>query len=382
MSTRPTLSLSMAVLLVAGASTRGTAQTPACTPGDRGCAEVTTFTATVTDFRQSVSGNNRLVSATLRFQNRTARPLVLGYVSGSGLVTDDQGVRYTVGSNAVRGIGEVNNNTFDPKFTLQPGEFSDARFEFVWQPTRGQIYGTTFEIDLAIREIDPAGRDQYRLGRDHALHFEGFPREAVASGAAPAGGTAAPAAAAAVAPVMQKDPCEGQPRCNYAGPFVAELIRLNKSVTGPYNDVTLDFTVRFSNVSTEPLVLGYKSGSSGAVDDAGNRYLWGRPGTHDGSATGIGLVVSGRSADPSFQLAPGKFRDATFKVWFRAGRKVQGTSYAYDVSIIQLEILPSNQLREVREFAVGFQDVAPGRWGGAKSVESVLGDLLKAVTKP
>jgi hypothetical protein len=177
------------------------------------------------------------------------------------------------------------------------------------------------------------------------------------------------------------DPCAGESRCNFAGPFAAEVIRVNKTVTPPYNDNTLDVTIRFSNLTTTPLILGYQSGSSIMVDDAGNRYLWGRPGTHDGSARGIGLVT-GSAADPSFQIAPGKSRDATFKVWFRAGRRQVGTSYAYDVTIVQLEILPSKQIREVREFAVGFQDLNAGRWGGAKSVEGLLGDLLKAATKP
>ena len=276
------------------------AQAPTCAPGDTGCAEVTTFTTRVTDFRQSVSGRVHLVTATLRFRNKTDRPLILGYVAGSGLVTDDQGVRYTARQGSVRGIGEVTGNTFDSKFTLQPGEFGDARVEFSWQETAGQIYGTTFEIDLAIREIDPVGSQQYRLGREHVIHFSGFPK----SGAAAT--TDSPAAEIpAAAPTHLVDPCAGESRCNFAGPFAAEVIRVNKTVTPPYNDNTLDVTIRFSNLTAEHLILGYKSGSSGMVDDAGNRYYWGRAGTHDGSARGIGLVT-GSAADPSFQIAPGK----------------------------------------------------------------------------
>lgn len=368
-------SLALALLLAPAAPLA--AQPAVCPPKDTGCAEVTTFAASVTDFRQSVAGNYRIVTTTVRLQNRTTRPLTLGYVTGSGLVTDDQGIRYTVaGANAVRGIGEVNNNTFDPKFTLAPGESADARFEFLWQPTAGQVYGTRFEIDLAIREIDPVANGQYRLGREHALHFSGFPREAVAT-AAPAGGPAE--TAPTPAPSRPVDPCEGEPRCNFAGPFVAEVVRLNRTVTGPYNDVVLNVTIRFSNVTAEPVILGYKSGSSQGIDDAGNRYAWGRPGTHDGSATGIGLVT-GRSANPSFRVDPGKFRDATFKIWFRAGRQQMGTVFGHDVVIVQLEILPSNQIREVREFAVGFQNLKPGNYRGAASVETVLNGLLKTLS--
>jgi hypothetical protein len=197
-------------------------------------------------------------------------------------------------------LQEGAGNTFDSKFTLQPGEFGDARVEFSWQETAGQIYGTTFEIDLAIREIDPVGSQQYRLGREHVIHFSGFPK----SGAAAT--TDSPAAEIpAAAPTHLVDPCAGESRCNFAGPFAAEVIRVNKTVTPPYNDNTLAVTIRFSNLTAEHLILGYKSGSSGMVDDAGNRYYWGRAGTHDGSARGIGLVT-GSAADPSFQIAPGK----------------------------------------------------------------------------
>jgi len=345
--------------------------------GQPSCAEVTSFISTVSDFRESTSGNHRLVSATVRFQNKTKGPLVLGYVVGSGLAVDDRGNRYQVQSGrGVRGIGEVTNNTFDPKFVLQPGEASDARFEFAWQPTRDAIYGTTYEIDLAIREIDPVTASQYRLGKEHALHFSGFgdqPAPTVASGPTASSGAEAPAAATSM-PV--KDPCGGDVRCNHAGPFVAEVVRVNLSKRDPYNDQVVETTVRFSNVSAEPIILGYQSGSNIMVDDVGNRYVWGRAGTHDTSVKGIGLVT-GRSADPSFQLGPGQSRNATFTVWFRAGRRQVGTRYALDFTIEQLEVLPSQQIRSVREYAVGFRDLAPGTWGGGGG--GVLGDLLKAL---
>ena len=344
--------------------------------GQPSCAEVTTFIATVSDFRESTTGTYRLVSATIRFQNKADGPLVLGYVSGSGLAVDDRGNRYQVqGGPGVRGIGEVNANTFDPKFVLQSGEVSDARFEFVWQPRRGDIYGTTYEIDLAIREIDPVTASQYRLGKEHVLHFSGFGEGAVAAAAvpaAPSGGE--PPAAEAAMPV--KDPCGGDARCNHAGPFVAEVVRVNLSKRDPYNDQIVETTVRFSNVSNEPLIIGYQSGSSVMVDDVGNRYLWGRPGTHDTSVKGIGSVT-GRSADPSFMLKPGQSRDATFTVWFRAGRKQVGTRYAFDFTVEQLEILPSQQVRSVREYAVGFRDLNTGSWGSGGG--GLLGDVLKAL---
>lgn len=350
---------------------------PACA-GETACAEVSSFVATVSDFRQSVSGTYRLVTATVRFQNKTAGPLVLGYVSGSGLVTDDQGNRYAVNSsNGVRGIGQITGNTYDPKFLLQPGESSDARFEFVWQPRRGDIYGTQFEIDLAVREIEPVTANQHRLGREHALNFSGFGETAVAQQPA----SATPAAPVPVSePVAVADPCAGESRCHHAGSFVAEVTRINQSKQGPYNDYILEATVRFTNLATEPLILGYISHSSVMVDDVGNRYGAARPGTHDTSVRGIGLVT-GRSADPSFQLKPREAREATFKVWFRAGKKQVGTRYAFDFSVEQLEILPSQQIRSVREYAVGFRDLSTGSWSAGKTLDSLVGDAVKAIGK-
>lgn len=357
------------------------AQQTVCRSGDGTCTEVTTFGASVTDFRQSVSGNYRVVTTTVRFQNKANRPLTIGYVTGSGVVTDDQGVRYSLGgANPLRGIGEVNRNTFDPKFTLQPGETSDARFEFIWATQRGQIYGTRFDIELAIREIDPVTGDQWRLGREHALRWTGFPREAAVTAQPSAPTPATPTAATPTAPTPEVDPCEAQPRCNNAGPFIAEVIRVNKAVAAPYNDVTLDITVRYSNATAEPLILGYRSGSSVGVDDVGNQYAWGRRGTHDQSARGIGLVT-GASANTTFVIAPGKSRDATYRIWFRAGRRQMGTVYTHDHTVVQLEVLPSNQVREVREFAVGFRDLTPGNFRGAASVEGLLGRLLNAATR-
>src|SRR4051794_15801718 len=92
--------------------------------GDRPtCAEVTSFVATVGDFRVSTQGRTRLLTFTVRFRNKTDRVLRLAYVRGSGVAIDDQGNRYTVPSpQSVRAIGEITDNSFDPKFALAPGE--------------------------------------------------------------------------------------------------------------------------------------------------------------------------------------------------------------------------------------------------------------------
>ena len=328
------------------------------------CAEVTDFTATVSGFRESVSGIYRFVAATVRFKNKTDRELRLGFVTGSAVVIDDRGNRYQiVRQTGVRGIGEVSNTTFDPKFTLRPGEESDGRFEFYWQPARGVIYGTSYEIDMAVREIETVADGQYRLGREHALHFSGFGEGA--------------AALAQPATISASDPCAGQPRCHFATAFAAEVTRVTQSVSGQLNYQVIAVTVKFTNMTSEPLILGFTDGSSVAVDDVGNRYLWNRAGTTDTGVSGIG-IVGGGSADPSFVLEPGGSGSATLKVWFQAGQKQVGTRYTFDFTVERLEILPSRQIMSRREYAVGFRDLTAGSWSGSSVLEELVDAMLRS----
>jgi len=317
------------------------------------CTEVTPFAATVTDFRTSSAGATKVVTINMRFQNRTDAPLILGYVQGSGIVTDDRGNRYVVsGQGSLRGIGEIASGRFDPKFTLQPGEASDARIEFQWTPQRGQIFGTTYGVELAVREIESLPSDQYQLGKEYALKLDGFTAGTpVASappgaGAAPAGAGAATAAAPADAP----DACAGRERCYNAGPFAAEVTQVTTSKVTYYLYVHLNVQVR--NVSAQPLILGWQYGAGAVIDDAGNRYA-------AKTVKGIGLVT-GNSADPQFALNPGQSRAFTIDYVVRPGRAVVGTSYTADFVLQQLEILPSRQVRSVREYAVSYQDLRAG----------------------
>lgn len=349
------------------------------------------------------AGPNEAHRATVRFQNKANRPLVLGYVQESGIITDDQGNRYVVyGNGSVRGIGEISRSTFDPKFVLQPGESSDARFEFVWRPSSAnQIIGTAFQIDLAIREIDPVTGNQFRLGREHALHFRGLGETAITAGAASAmtapsrasspAATQAPAEPAAAASAPVADACGAMPRCHSAGPFVAELAQLTASKVGNFNDHVLRMQVRFRNVTPQPLILGYRATSGVAIDNYGNRYAWGRPGTHDLSASGIGTVESIK-ADPQFVLNPGESRSATFQlIRYRPGQSPIGTVFTYDLTLEQLEVLPGNQVRSLRQYAVGFKDLTAAtgdavqatRDAAAQDVgKKVLDELRKKLKKP
>ena len=157
------------------------------------CSETPSFSATVTDFRTSTAGGFKVIDAVVRFQNRTNQPLILGYVDGSASATDDRGNRYALsnyGSAGLRGMGLIRGGSLDAKFVLQPGGSGDARFELLWRPGR-QIYGSTFELALSVRQINSVEGNQYILGGEFPLHYL-----ALSNGAS---GSAAPAAAAAPA---------------------------------------------------------------------------------------------------------------------------------------------------------------------------------------
>ncbi|MGB2901066.1 MAG: hypothetical protein WBB89_17545 [Candidatus Acidiferrum sp.] len=150
------------------------AQTPTSACGGQPlCVETSDFTAMVTSFRTSLVGSSRIINVSVRFQNRTAQPLVLGYVANSGITTDERGNRYIVyGGNGFRGIGLVYGNTFDSRLTLRPAGSGDAQFEMHLQATP-QNAGQSFTVDVTIDEINTTG-NQPALGGEFPLHFEGL----------------------------------------------------------------------------------------------------------------------------------------------------------------------------------------------------------------
>jgi len=150
------------------------------------CYEANDFTATITDFRTSTQSYLKIIDVIVRFQNKTNRPLILGYVASSGTAMDDRGNRYGVwGANGFRGIGQVYGpNNFDPKFNLPPGGFGDAQFELAWNPGQ-QVYGLTFELSLTVDEISTVEGNQHTLAGEFPLHYRGLANGVTGSGAAP-----------------------------------------------------------------------------------------------------------------------------------------------------------------------------------------------------
>ncbi len=369
----------------AGGAAAATSQAPAPSVcgGDASCTEVNGFAMSVVEFRTSLQGAWKVVTTTLRFRNKLGRPLVLGYVVGSGGATDDRGNRYIVKDGDVRGIGLISHQP-DAKFVISPGQTGDARFTLVWG---GQgLFGNTFDLDLTVREIVPVGNGQNTLGPEFPLQIVGLvdgaragaPTVAQAAGTAPAGpapqapadsqppptgtapaqgGSASPFGAPAIpgvpgtATTAGGAHCAPGSSCQDAGPFSVTLAQSAAAVSGKNRVVR--FSIRVKNQTAQPLALAYKAGTNAAVDELGNAYTWGRPGTHDGSAQGIG-TIEGARIDPQFQLAPGASREAQLVLTaFDAGPKPAGRTYTLNTVLVELRGMPNGQQwQKVREYAI------------------------------
>jgi hypothetical protein len=355
-----------------------------CPPG-RLCDEVPSFAAAITDFKASQYDQaTKAVSATVRFVNKTNRPLILGYVRTASVAINEAGNRYTIDQPAnVRGIAEIAGGQFDPKFMVQPGQAADARFEFWWRWDGRAIIGQrAWDIDLTIREVNEIAPGQYRFGQEHALQFKGVAVGNMTS-AAPAGGSlatvsgaAAPASAPAATPAPAApaqvqanlpDACAGKIRCFDAGPFSAEILTATatrEQAARPWHTVSMN--LRFTNKTNAPIILAYVVPSGVLIDDLGNRYT---PAGAPNDAKGIGKVQA-RSADPQFVLRPGESRQATLgQVRVMRGTPtatVIGSSYTFDVSIAELEVIYNGQqVRTVREHTMTFPSFALTGGAGA-----------------
>ncbi|BDC52637.1 hypothetical protein F183_A49520 [Bryobacterales bacterium F-183] len=326
----------------------------------------------MTDFRTSVAGRVRVVTASIRFTNKLKRDLTLGLVANSGVTIDDQGNRYVInGTDGVRGIGLIDSRV-DAKFTLRPGEPADARVEMVWQPGR-EIIGLNFEMEFAVRELIPTPSGQWRLGLEHPLRFTGL-----RAGAAVAAPAAAPPAVTAAPPVQAPasgpDPCTGLPRCYNAGLFTAEIQNIASSMYGERHHI-IKFNVRIRNLTDQQLILGSTYNTLSATDELGNRYA-----ASPTAVTGMGQVTRVK-ADPQFVLAPGQTRNAAFEVMRRNSGRPNGTVYTLDASLEQLEVLPSQQVRSVKQFSLSFTNLSIPPLGAAGAVQQPTQKLIDLFKK-
>lgn len=375
--------------------------TSACT-GKRYCEESNAFAAIIRDFRaSSLPDSTRLVTATVKFLNKSNRPLILGYIRAAGVAIDERGNRYGLMSAAsVQGMGEIAGREFDPKFTVAPGQTADARFEFVWRWNGRDLLGQkVWDVAITVREAVEAAPGQYRFGAEYPLQFRGVPPAGAAlseaappavtavSEAAPPPGANPPAAAPQTVEPPRPDLCAGKRACYDGGSFVAEIQHSTLTREGTYQDRVARINIQIRNTGRQPLSLAYVAKSSVLTDNLGNRFFWGTAGTYDTSATGIGKVESNK-ADPQFTLAPGESRMATFTLRRRPAKNdPDGSTYTYNVSLAQLDVINQQQVRTTREHSLIFPDFALNASGAAgqpgpapaRTAQPGLRDLTDAI---
>jgi hypothetical protein len=216
--------------------------------------------------------------------------------------------------------------------------------------TDGTVYTRTNEVwdstDVGAGKVKFRGPDSKIVGRDNASG--GLDLAANWELLCP-GGKAAPA-----------DACAGKPHCDSNKLFSAEVVQLTASVVGGRHHL-VRMNVRFRNLTDQPITLAYVTGSSMSVDNLGNTYGWGRPGTHDVSTQGIG-VVEGRKADTQFRLAPGESREAVFAVIrYNVGRSAVGNSFTYNNTIAELQ-QQGNLVNVVKQYSVRFPHLPDRGW--------------------
>src|SRR5205823_11855057 len=110
-------------------------QVDACS-GKARCYSAGPFMAEVIGMTPSQTlGGFHVLQVNVRFRNLTNQPLILAYVAGSGVITDDNGKRYDQNYEAYLGNGakriETGNRVkAEPQFVLTSGASSNARFIF------------------------------------------------------------------------------------------------------------------------------------------------------------------------------------------------------------------------------------------------------------
>jgi hypothetical protein len=218
--------------------------------------------------------------------------------------------------------------------------------------TDGTAYARTNEhwdaSDVGAGEPKFRGPDGKIVGRDNA-----------SGGLALAANWSLLCGKPAVAAVV--DGCANKQHCDSNKVFSAEVIGLTQSIAGGRHHL-VKMNIRFTNLTSAPIILAYVTGTSGGVDDLGNAYYWGRAGTHDISTTGIGLL-EGRKADTQFQLTPGESRNAIFAVIrYEAARKPLGHSFNYNTTIAELHNLGGGNVESVKQYSLNFPHLPDRGW--------------------
>ncbi|MFN3861596.1 MAG: hypothetical protein ACK4R2_09010, partial [Roseateles sp.] len=179
----------------------------------------------------------------------------------------------------------------------------------------------------------------------------------------------ADASAAPAPPPPAGDPCAGAAHCTASGPVLAKIVGATPSTKGNYHHVAM--RIAFQNLGSTPLILTYKYKTGHAIDEHGQRYD-----VDHNSVQGIPVSTRER-ASSQFTLAPGESRTASFDFQRFTGKVPAGSVLSPSIAVEQYELLPSNQLKLQREYALSFGEVR----GGAGADPRQLGNALKDLGK-
>lgn len=336
-----------------------------CGAGTLVCAVSGNLAAGVVQFRAGNDGDRHWAQANLRIANVGRTPLALGYVDRSGQLLDENGNSYRVPHGGARGIGIIHSQRVDTSFVLQPGESADARFEFEWTRGPQARTGLQFQMSLAVREVSELPGGQVKLGREHLLRWAGLTDTPSNSAGAPGSSARAAVPAPAAPPLSESpvtaaalsDPCGGRSSCQSTAAFIAEVARVSQPVKTTYaGELMVNVGFRVTNRSAAPLLLAFVADSGQMIDNRGERYTVKY--VHRERVAGIGMRRSS-SIDPQFVLQPGESRPFTLG-YSRSGAPNGATGYSVDLVLAQLELLPGNQVRVVRDHALSFPQTSAG----------------------
>ncbi len=374
-------------LLVAGGPVANAATDPCA--GLEHCAVQGPVRAQVVGVNVTDGGNvtrSHGVRATIRLTNLGDQPLVLAYKGGSGRLTDDKGLSYTR-SVRVNGIGVMARGSADPQFQLAPHESREMSIASSAQYNeRATVVGSVFAQELTISRLKMLSATAIRSDGDYLFEFNGLRATAGigAGAAAPVASAATPAAAVTAAPAVTGDACAGRPACSAQGPLLATVTGVTVTDSGRVTAVHgVKVQLRVQNLSTMPLVLGYRVGTASLTDDQGHGY--GRYHSRISEARyvhGIGQV-SGGAADAQLQLAPGESRNISFDNGMQYNRRytTPGTKFNFDVTLVQLALVGNNQVRSKSDYVLSFTGLSAGSaaGGAVPAVPAEVENAAKAV---
>lgn len=144
--------------------------------------------------------------------------------------------------------------------------------------------------------------------------------------------------------------------CFDAGPFQANVSQMTMSQQGYWHIIRMN--IQFHNSTNQPLIIAYHDGSMVMVDNNGNTYI--PAGGNPGQLQGMG-IDRGQQTDSSFVLGPGQTGNALFSVARSRGpSSAVGTSYAYNLTIDELQTQNDALAIPVRQYTLNFPSLAPG----------------------